>query len=199
MLIAPALKKAAVFLVKAFVIYLALIVLWIDMVLFEAAIPGYIFKQQPYIQSAALALTISAAISVAIRSKTPIIFTAICLAYSAFYFVFPHQVTSFIAFFCVVAAISFIYSNKITEPLLAVLLVIAGAWVFICFVYPPYLVAWANYITGRKDLGSSIFECVGTVKDQFIPTLTMLPVVVMYFLGKRSYVKLYTILKSLRK
>lgn len=199
MLIAPMLKKIAVFLAKALVIYLALIVLWIDLVLFEAAIPGYFFEQQPYIQSAALALTISAAISIAIRSKTPIIFTAVCLAYSAFFFMFLHQVTSFIALFCVVAAISFFYKNKITEPLLVVLLVIAGAWVFICFVYPPYLVGWANYVTGRKELGSSIFEGLSTAKDQIIPTLAMFPVVLMYFLGKHSYVKPYSILKSLRK
>lgn len=193
------LKKIAVFSAKAFVLYLALIVLWIDRVLFETAIPRHFFDQRPFIQSVMLVLAISAAISVAIRSKTPFIFAALCLAYSAFLFVFQRQASLFIALFCVLAAISFLWRNRFTEPLLVMLPVIAGAWVFLCLAYLPYLVGWANYVTGRNDLAGSILEGFRSAKDQIIPALIMLPVTVMHLLGKHRYVELYSILKSLRK
>ena len=197
MLIAPIIKKAAVLLTKLFILYLALIVLVIDFVLFKAAWQRFIFEQQPFIQSTVLSLVISATISMAIRSKNPIIFTALCLACSALFFVSYHQATSFIALFCALAAVNFLCKNKITEPFLVMLPIIAGAWIFITTVYPSYLLAWANYITGRKDFFDSIFEGLAAVKDQLVLTIIIIPVVFMYFLGKHSYVKLYSILKSL--
>lgn len=199
MLFAPILKKTAVFLAKAFVIDLALIVLWIDLVLFETASAMHFFEQQPFVQSAAFTLAVSAAISFAIRSKTPTIFTALCLAYSAFFFVFRHQAALFMAIFCLFAAVNFLYRNKVTEPLLVMLLIITGAWAFIFFIYPSYLVGWANYVAGRKDLGDSTLEGFSAAKHQIAATLAMVPVIVMYLLGKHSYVKLYSVLKSLRK
>jgi len=197
MLIAPALTKTAVFLAKALVIYLALIVLWIDWVLFETARPRYFFDFRPFVQSIALTLAVSAAIALAIRSKEPIVFTALCLAYAAFFFVFQRQAAAFIALFCALAAVNFLYRNKVTEPLLAMLLVITGAWVFISFVYPTYVVAWANYFTGRKDLAHSLIEAFSIAKGQLVSTLIILPVISVYFLGKHGYVRLYFALKSL--
>jgi len=199
MLITQIVKKTTVFLAKVLVLYLALIVLLIDRVLFETALPRFIFEQQPFVQSAVFTLAISAAISIAIRSKTPIIFTAFCLAYSTFFCVFPYQSTPFIALFCVVAAVNFLYKNKITDPLLVILLVIAGVWVFISFIYPSYLTGWVNYVAGRKDFSNSIFEGFGAAKDLIFSTLIIIPVVGMYFLGKHSYVRFYSVLKSLHK
>lgn len=198
MQIAPVLKKTAIFIAKAYLVYLALIVLWIDWVLFETARPKYFFDARPFIQSAALTVTISAAISIANRSKEAIVFTIFCVAYSAFFFVFQRQAASFIALFCALAAVNFLYRNKVTEPLLAMLLVITGAWVFISLVYPTYLVVWANYVTGRKDLVHSIIEAFSVAKGQLVSTLIILPVIAAYLLGKHSYVKLYVALKSLR-
>lgn len=194
---ATTLKKIIAFLAKAFVIYLMLIALWIALFLFGTAIPRYgTFEHQPFVQSAILALAISALISHAGRSKTPAIFTAVCLGYSGLFFVFPHQAALFIAFFCLVAAISFFYRNKITEPLLAMLPVIAGTWVFLCFVYPSYLVAWVSYISNQKDFGGSAIAGFEVARSQIAPSLALLlPVLAMYFLGKQSYAKLYAVLK----
>lgn len=197
MLLMPMLKKLVAFLAKGLLLYLALIFLWIDLVLFETASPR--FEQAPFVQPAALILAISAVISLGVRSKTPLIFTVFCVAYSAFYFVFPHQATSFIALFCVLAGVNFLYRNKVTEPLLVMLPVIAGAWVLIGFVYPSYLVGWANYVSGQKDFAGSILEGLSAAKEQLVSTLMLIPVGVMYFLGKHAYVKLYSVLKSLHK
>lgn len=199
MLITPIIKKTTVFLIKILILYLALIVLLIDRILFETALPRFIFVQQPFLQSAIFTLVISAATSIATRSKTPIIFTAFCLAYSTIFSVFPYQSTTFIALFCLVAAVNFLYRNKITDPLLAILLIIAGVWVFTYFIYPSYLTAWVNYVTGRKDFAHSILEGFDASKDLIFSTLFIIPVVGMYFLGKHSYVRLYSILKSWHK
>lgn len=192
--IPPMLKKTMVLLAKAFVIYLAVIVFWIDLVLLEVALPKYIFEQKPFVQAAILVLAVSTVMSIGIKSKAPVIFTAVCVAYSAFFYAYLHQATLFIALFCSIAAINFFYRNKVTEPLLAMLLVIAGVWVFTSFIYPSYLVGWTNYITGQKDLGSSVLEGLLSAKDQAFSLFIIAPVVAMYFLGKHSYVKLYEVL-----
>lgn len=188
-------KKVIILLIKAIVTYLALVLLLIDLILLETAIPRYIFEKQPFIQSAVLALMISAAISIVRKSRTPFVFTAVCVAYSAFLFVYTLPVAWFIAFFALVAAISFFYRNRITEPLLVLLPIIAGAWVFVSSIYMPYLVGWAYYITNHKNLGDSMLEALGVAKDQIIPTLSILPVVVMYLLGKHSYMRLSPIIQ----
>jgi hypothetical protein len=199
MLITPIAKKTAIFLAKILVLYLALIVLLIDRVLFATALPRFTFEQQPFFQSVVFTLAISAAISMVIRSKTPIIFTAFCLAYSTVFFVFPYQATFFIALFCVVAAVNFLYKNKVTEPLLVMLLIIAGVWVFISIIYPSYLIGWLNYVAMHKDLVSAILEGISAVKDLIFSSLIIIPVIGMYVLGKHSYANIYASLKSLRK
>lgn len=186
-------KKIAFFLVRAFVAYVALILLWIDLTLFEVALPHYIFERQPFVQAALLVIAISGAISAAIKSRTPVVFTALCVGYSGFVFMYVPLVAWFIALFGLIAAINFLFRNRITEPLLAILPVIIGAWAFLSSAYAPYFVGWAYYVTGNKDLLGSIVEALHSARDQMLPTVAMLPVLVMYFLGKRHYEKLMPI------
>lgn len=187
-------KKIIGFLAKAFITYVALVILLMDLTLFEAAIPRYIFEKQPFIHSAALAIAVAAIASMLLRSRTPVIFVAMCIGYSAFVFVYIQYAAWFIAICGLVAAISFLFRNKITEPFLVLLLVIAGAWAFISSVYIPYFVGWANYVTGHNDFFGSVIEAIRAAFDQIIPTLALMPVLVMYFLGKQSYLKLLPVL-----
>lgn len=187
-------KKAIVFLAKAFICYVALIVLFVDLILLEAAIPGYVFERQPFIQSAALAMALAATVSIALRSRSPIILAAVCIGYSGFVFVHTQYVVWFVAVCGLLAAINFLFRNKITEPLPNLLLVIAGAWVFLSLVYTPYLVGWAYYVTGDKALVASVAEALRAVRDQVVPALALFPVLIMYFLGKQLHVKLLPIL-----
>lgn len=60
---------------------------------------------------------------------------------------------------------------------------------FLSSVYSPYFVGWANYVTGNKDLFAAGVEALRAARDQIMPTLVMFPVLVMYFLGKQSYLK----------
>lgn len=190
----PMLKKILVFVAKAFVIYLAAIVLWIDLVLLHVALPKYIFEQRPFVHAAILVIAVSTAMSVGTKSKTPVVFTTICVAYSAFFYTYLHLVTLFIGLFCAIATVSFFYRNRFTEPLLVMLLVIAGVWVFTSLIYTSYFVGWANYITGQKDFGGSVLEGLLSAKDQAASVLLIVPILLMYFLGKHSYVRLYGVL-----
>lgn len=182
------LRIIMVVLAKAVVLYLALTILMVDLVLLEAAIPRYsTFEQPPFFQSAGLVMVIATGLSIVFRSRTPAVFAAVCLAYSALFFIFGQQVTWFIALVSAVAAISFFYRNKITEPVLALLPVIVGAWVFISFIYLPYFVWWIYYVVGQKGFLGAASEGLRTMQEQIIPTLMIFPVAVMYFLGKQHY------------
>lgn len=87
----------------------------------------------------------------------------------------------------VVAAIHFLHRSRFTEPLLVLLPIVAGAWVFLSIVYQPFFVGWANYISGRQNYAGSIIEGLVSLKDQSIQALIVLPPMAMYFLAKRSY------------
>ena len=187
---AAMIKKIIFFLAKVLVCYVALIVLLLDLMLLETAVPRYMFERQPFIQSAALAMAVAAALSIVLRSWRSIVFAAVCVGYSGFVFVYTEYVALFIAVCGLLAAISFLFRNKITEPLLILLPVIAGAWTFLSLVYTPYFVGWAYYASGNKEFVASVVEVLRTARDQVIPTLVLFPVLIMYFLGKQIHVKL---------
>ena len=67
--------------------------------------------------------------------------------------------------------------------------VIMGTWLFICLVYLPYLIGWANYVTGQKDLTDSVIEGLFATKEQLVPALLITPVVAMHLLGKHAHAK----------
>lgn len=191
-------KQILIFLAKAFILYLVFLVLWIDLILIETAIPRLVFERQPFVQSSALVVIFGAAISVLSRSKTPILWAVFWPAFSAGFIAFPNHATPFIAFFLLVAAISFLYRNKVTEPLLVMLPILAGAWLFLSAVYSPYLVAWAYYITGKKALIEAVLAGCSILSDQVYQTALIAPILAMYFLGKQAYAKRYPGILALR-
>ncbi|RLM48460.1 hypothetical protein DVK06_18075, partial [Halorubrum sp. Atlit-28R] len=91
------------------------------------------------------------------------------------------------AFFLVIGAISFVYRNKVTEPFLVLLPIIAAGRLFLEYVYSVNFVSWAYYITGQKTLGDAIFEGLMLANDQGIQIALAAPIFLMYFLGKQSY------------
>ena len=193
-------KKVAVAVIKLLILYVALYVVLIDLILLESALPGYsTFERSPFIQAALLTLAIATIISVVRASKTPAIFSIVCIGYSGFVFIYPRLVSWFVALFVVVAAISFLFRNRVTEPLLVMLPVVAGAWVFLSWIYTPYLLGWALYTTGNKDLVGSIATGVSTVGTQAVPALSLLPLLLMYFHGKQSYRRIGPLLLRLSK
>ena len=48
---------------------------------------------------------------------------------------------------------NFLYRNRFTEPMLVILLVITGAWLFIRLVYHPYMAGWVIYYRWERFRG----------------------------------------------
>ena len=193
----PLAKKIGIVLAKLVVLYLALVVLLVDFVLLMIAFPRILSEQQPFIQSAAITLLISAVVSVIRRSRTPVLFVVFCIAYSALAIrANVYHLIALLAFFCAVAAANFLYRNKVTEPLLVMLLVITGAWVFTHFVHLPYAVGWVYFVAGKRDFLGALGEGLAAVPDQMLVISLMAPALAMYFLGKHSYVPAYAYLAS---
>lgn len=192
-------QQAAIFVMKAVLLYLMLPLLWMDITLFGAAIPKYFFEKQPFFMAAILVAVIAATISIIRKSTTPILWAVFVIAYSAVFFVSLFPSLALIAICLAIGAVSFLYRSRFTEPFLVLLPIIAGAWLFLQFVYGFSLVAWANYITGQRSLVDSLFQGVLVLNDQAMQIAIIVPLITMYLLGKHSYVKLYPIFKSLRK
>jgi hypothetical protein len=191
--------QITIFIMKVALLYLMFPFLWINLTLFGVSIPKHLFETQPFFIAAIFVVVITAAISVAIKSKTPILWALLCVAYSAVFFIFLFHSLTLIAICLTIGAISFLYRSKITEPFLVLLPIIAGAWLFLQFVYGFCFVAWTYYITGQKDLGDLLFQSTLTLSDQVMQIAMVAPLFVMYLLGKHSYVKFYPFIKSLRK
>jgi hypothetical protein len=101
-------------------------------------------------------------------------------------------VTLLIAFTFLVGTINFLFRNRITEPLLVLLPVCAGAWLYLSFIYQPSLVAWATVSAGKNDLASVLHSVFGDSSTNLVMmAIVVVPSAVLYFLGKHGYVRLY--------
>ena len=192
-------KQVAIFSLKVALLYVMFPFVWISMILFATALPKSIFEIQPFFMAVAFVVTVAAAISFTVKSKTPILWALFCVAYSVVFIVFALDSLALIALCLVIGAISFLYRSKITEPFLVLLPIIAGAWLFLQFVYGLFLVTWANYLAMQKGLGDSLFRGALSLEYQAMQFSLVVPLLAMYFLGKHSYVKLQLFFQSLRK
>ena len=185
-----AIWQIIIVLAKVLLLYLAAPFLWGDLVLMHTALPRLLFEERPFVLSVLFCVVLAAAISIGRRSKLPMLLTVCVLAYCPVFLVFDFYATVLMAALMVVAVIHFLRRNRYTEPLLVLLPVVAGAWVFLSVVYQPFFVGWANYVTGRLNYVGSVIEGLVSLKEQSIQALIVLPPMAMYFLAKRSYVSL---------
>ncbi|MDO8990207.1 MAG: hypothetical protein Q7U91_11320 [Sideroxyarcus sp.] len=195
-------KQILVAIIKLALLYLALPLLLLDLILIQTAVPRLIFETQPFLYSTLFVLVIAVAISGMIKSKTPILWALFLLLYSAVFFaqqmhadVFGVRfsvVTLLIAFTFLAGTINFLFRNRITEPLLVLLPVCAGAWLYLSFIYQPSLVAWATVSAGKNDVASALLSVFGDSSTNLVMmAIVVVPSAVLYFLGKHGYVRLY--------
>lgn len=195
-------NQILVVIIKLALLYVAVPLLLVDLILIQTAVPRLNFEAQPYLYSSLPVLVVALAISGMIKSKTPILWAVFCLLYSAVFF--PQQmhaavfgvrfsiVTLLIAFTFLVGTVNFLFRNRITEPMLVLLPVCAGAWLYLSFIYQPSLVAWATVSAGKHDVASALFSVFGdTSANLLLMAIVVIPSAVLYFLGKHEYVRLY--------
>lgn len=191
-------KQAAIAVGKLIVMYLAIPFLWVDLVLMYTAMPRFLFIERAFVLSILLVVLGAAAISIRLRSKLPMLFAVLCLSYSSVFLVVPTYSVALVGLLMLVAAIHFVHANRFTEPLLAALPIVAGAWIFLTLVYLPFSLGWANYATDRMGYFASAIEGIGSLKLQSIQGLIVVPLLAMYFLAKRGHICLFEWARSLR-
>lgn len=191
-------KQAAIVIGKLLALYLAIPFLWIDLVLMYTAIPRFLFLERAFVSSVLLVVLGAAAMSIRLRSKLPMLFALLCLSYSSVFLVTPPYSVALVGLLMLVAAIHFVHANRFTEPLLAALPIVAGAWIFLTLIYLPFSIAWVNYTTDRMSYFASAIEGIGSLKIQSIQALIVVPLLVMYFLAKKGHICLFVWARSLR-
>lgn len=194
----PAIKQAAFFLGKVLAICLVAPLLWVDLILMQTALPRILFVERAFVLSVLLVVLGAAAISLHYRSKLPMLFAVLSLMYSlVFLSVVPYAV-AFVGLLMLVAAIHFIHNNRFTEPLLVLLPITAGAWVFLSMVYLPFLNGWVYYATNRMSYLGSGIEAIGSLNVQSLQALIAVPLLFMFFIAKKGYIKIFIWAGSLR-
>ena len=191
-------KQAAIAVGKLLALYLAIPFLWVDLVLMYTAIPRFLFIERAFVLSVLLVVLGAAAISIRLGSKLPMLFAVLCLTYSSVFLVAPLYSVALVGLLIVAAAIHFVHANRVTEPLLAPIPMVAGAWIFLTLIYLPSSLCWANYATDRMGYFASAIEGIGSLKVQSIQALIVVPLLVMYFLAKKGHIRLLVWARSLR-
>jgi hypothetical protein len=182
----PKLKLVLVVLGKLAFLYLMTVIISITVILLQVALPRIVFETEPLLHAAALVLLIAAGIALKTKSRTPLLWAIFCLGYSSLYIDFYGYLEVFIIVLSIAAGINYIYRNRITEPLLVLLPVLTGGWLFLQLIYMPYAMIWITMKTGY-DISFGI--------EQIWTSLLISPLILMYLLGKRYYKDIYLFLK----
>jgi hypothetical protein len=183
------LKYTFYFFLKLLFLYLSFGLYTAVLILIDVGMPLVLFVAEPFIHVSSAVIILGAIVSLKIRSMAPLLWTVFWALFAVALLHIPlRYVGIFISIFLFAGAINYLYRNKFTEPLLVFLPIIAGALFLIQPVYNHYLGVWAYFETGVTTFaGYSAKEIV--VKMVF-QSLLVVPIFVLYFLGKRSYLKL---------
>lgn len=182
----PRHKQVLIALGKLALLYLMTVIIWITVILLQVALPRIVIETEPLLHAATLVLLIAAGIALKTKSRTPLLWAVFCLGYSSLYIDFYGYLEVFIIVLSIAAGINYLFRNRITEPLLVLLPILTGSWLFLQLVYMPYALVWITIKTGYDiSLG---FE-------QIWISLLISPLMLMYLLGKRYYIGIYSFLK----
>lgn len=191
-------KQAAIVIGKLLALYLAIPLLSVDLILMYTAIPRFLFLERAFVLSVLLVVLGAATISMHLRSKLPMLLAVLCLSYSSLFLVLPPYSVALVGILMLVAAIHFVHANRFTEPLLAAIPIVAGAWAFLSLIYLPLSVGWANYTADRMGYFASCMEGIESLKIQSIQALIVLPLLAMYLLAKKCHIYVFVWVRSLR-
>lgn len=87
------------------------------------------------------------------------------------------------------ASINFLYRNRITEPLLVLLPILTGGWLFLQCIYVPSVMVWVAMKTGYLNVSEALGRGLGI--DQLWVALLVAPLMLMYLLGKHGYTRIW--------
>jgi hypothetical protein len=190
------LKYTFYFFLKLLFLYLSFGIYTAVLILIDVGMPLVQFIAEPFIHVCSAVIVLGAIVSLKSRSMDPLLWTVFGALFAVGLLHIPlRYVGIIISIFLCAGAINYLYRNKFTEPLLVFLPIIAGALFLIQPVYNHYLGVWAYFETGVTTFtGYSAREIA--VKMIF-QSLLVVPIFVMYFLGKQSYLRLSPLIRRL--
>ncbi|MDD2685672.1 MAG: hypothetical protein PHY62_05900 [Gallionella sp.] len=198
----PRVKRVFGGLLRLALLYLLLPLLLVDLILIQTALPRLIFLWQPFAVAALIWATLFAVFAYRFGWRT-LIWGGIGLAYAAVLFVSLaysaviagiafSSIALLIAFAFMAGAVSFLYRNRYSEPLLILLPTCAIAWSFIVVLYQPCLVAWVTWVAGKQNVLEVLLSVFGDVSTNAVMlAIVVAPTMAMYFLGKHAYADAY--------
>src|SRR5690606_1594192 len=103
-------------------------------------------------------------IGIKTRSRAPLLWAAFCLGFSALYLHadFYDYLDYLVVGLFLAAGINYLYRNRITEPLLILLPLMSGAWLFLQLIYCPYMPIWIARKSSVISLSEGLSLGVGT-------------------------------------
>ncbi|MDD5470985.1 MAG: hypothetical protein PHP05_03605 [Sideroxydans sp.] len=192
----PILKQIFGGLLRLGLLYLLLPFLLADLILIQATVPNLPFQWQPFAVAAVIWMAAFAAVSYRRRSRMLLIWSVVSQAYAGAFFASASTgisgISLLILFTLLAGAINFLYRNRVSESLLVMLPICSAAWSFIVLLYQPCLVAWAVWIIGKQSVLQGLLDVFGNVTTNVLRlAVVVLPVAIMYFLGKHAYLGAY--------
>lgn len=182
------LKLVLVALGKLAVLYFMALLIWIDVVLLHTAWPRMLFEVEPFLHAAALLTSGATLVSLKAKSRAPMLWAIFSIGFSSLYIPdagFYGYLEFFVIALSAAAGINFLYRNRITEPLLVLLPILTVGWLFLQLVYTPYVLVWVSMKTGYMSVSEAISR--GLSIDQLWVALLVVPLMLMYLLGKHGY------------
>lgn len=183
-------KATLALLLKLAVLWLALPLVMIDLILLQIGMPRLAgFDWPPFLGAAAVALVLAA---LAARELLLVITLAILAAGVAFLHgsaLYGPGFSVLLGATLLPAALNFLYRNRITEPMLALLPVLVLAYLFVSVLYGGAFILWVWAVAGWP-LRDEPWQFVEVLFESSLAFPLMLPFSLMYLLGKHCHAPL---------
>lgn len=188
-------KATLALLLKLALLWLALPLVVISLVLLQVSMPRLaVFAWPPFLGAAAFTLALAWAVAWRHASRELLVVTVLASLAAGVAFLHGRHLSHpgfavLLSVSLVPAVINFLYRNRITESMLALLPVLVLAYLFVSVLYGGAFILWVWAVAGwplRDEPG----QFVEVLFDSSLAFTLMLPFSLMYLLGKHCHAPL---------
>ena len=192
-------KATLVLLLKLALLWLVLPLVVIDLILLQVSMPRLAgFDWQPFLGAAAVALVLAALAARELLLVTTLAILAAGVAFLHGSALYDPGFAALLGVLLIPAAFNFLYRNRVTEPMLALLPVLVLAYLFVSVLYGGAFILWVWAVAGWPLRGEP-WQFVEVLLESSLAFSLMLPFSLMYLLGKHCHAPLLRRLVALAK
>lgn len=186
-------------LLKLGLAYLLTMPLLISLILVETTLPRLLLLWPPLGQSAALVLAGASLVAWLRRRWSALRLALVSLAYAGLFLSFHRLAVPCLGIFLAVGLLGFLWRNPLSDRLLGQIPLQAGGWIFLTLAYEPYVIAWAQVVTGHAPLAAASANGLADLAVQWPQLVIAALWLLVYGLGRRSYRQLPGLWRQLRR